>query len=110
VWGVDLTVMLLMIVINSIFAAYELALASVGLARLDTLAREKRHGAAAALRMKGRMEASLAVVQLGITLVGVIAAATGVRELRRRSSRCSAPGECRTGWPRSWPWQRSSCR
>lgn len=76
-WGVDLTVMLLMIVINSIFAAYELALASVGLARLDTLAREKRHGAAAALRMKGRMEASLAVVQLGITLVGVIAAATG---------------------------------
>lgn len=77
VWGVDLAVVVLMIAINSIFAAYELALASVGLARLDTLAREKRHGAAAALRMKGRMEASLAVVQLGITLVGVIAAATG---------------------------------
>lgn len=77
VWGVDLAVVLVMIGINSVFAAFEIALASVGLARLDTLAREKRLGAAAALRMKGRMEASLAVVQLGITLVGVIAAATG---------------------------------
>ncbi len=76
-WGVELTVMLAMIVINSIFAAYEIALASVGLARLDTLTREKRRGAQAAFRMKGNMEGSLAVVQLGITLVGMIAAATG---------------------------------
>lgn len=76
-WGVELTVVLVMILVNGVFASYEIALASIGLARLDTLAREQRRGAAAALRMKEKMEASLAVAQLGITLVGVIAAATG---------------------------------
>lgn len=69
--------MLGMIGMNSVFAAYEIALASVGLARLDSLGREHRPGAAAALRMRSNMEGSLAVVQLGITLVGAVAAATG---------------------------------
>src|SRR5262249_55330499 len=55
----------------------EIALASVSLARLKTLADEHRAGARMALLMKQNMEASLAVVQLGITLVGAIAAATG---------------------------------
>ncbi len=76
-WTVELVVMAMMIALNSIFAAYEIALASIGLARLDTLVHEGRHGAASAMRMKQGMEASLAVVQLGITLVGAIAAATG---------------------------------
>jgi len=76
-WTVELIVMAVMIALNGIFAAYEIALASVGLARLDTLAHENRHGAASAMRMKTGMEGSLAVVQLGITLVGAIAAATG---------------------------------
>lgn len=76
----DLFVILIiaaMIVLNGLFASYELALASVSLGRLQTLADEKRAGATAALAMKQRLEASLAVVQLGITLVGAIAAATG---------------------------------
>lgn len=76
-WGLEIAVMLLMIGINSIFAAYEIALASVSMARLHRLADEKRTGAQVALYMKDNMEASLAVVQLGITLVGVIAAAVG---------------------------------
>lgn len=76
-WTVELIVMAVMIALNSVFAAYEIALASIGLARLDTLAHEGRRGAASALRMKHGMEGSLAVVQLGITLVGAIAAATG---------------------------------
>src|SRR5262245_20769618 len=69
--------MLAMIAINDIFAAYEIALASVDATRLDRLAREHERGASAALFMKKNMEASLAVVQLGITLVGAVAAATG---------------------------------
>lgn len=77
VWSVELAVMLAMIAVNSVFAAYEIALASIDAARLDRLARERQNGAAAALRMKQNMEASLAVVQLGITLVGAVAAATG---------------------------------
>ncbi|MCI0491731.1 MAG: hemolysin family protein [Planctomycetes bacterium] len=68
---------LAMIVANGIFAAYEIALASIDTSRLDRLAGEMRRGAAAALDMKKNMEASLAVVQLGITLVGAVAAATG---------------------------------
>lgn len=66
-----------MLVLNGLFAAYELALASVSTSRLKTLTEQHRRGAATALRMKSRMEASLAVVQLGITLVGAIAAAVG---------------------------------
>jgi putative hemolysin len=66
-----------MLLLNGIFAAYEIALASVRVGRLQMLAEQKRRGATIALKMKGRMEASLAVVQLGITLVGAIAAATG---------------------------------
>jgi len=68
---------LFMVALNAIFAAYEIALASVTIGKLKLLADEKRRGAKAAMWMKQNMEASLAVVQLGITLVGAIAAATG---------------------------------
>lgn len=70
-------VILLMLVCNALFAAYEMALASISHSRLLTLANQKKKGARAAATMKERMEASLAVVQLGITLVGAVAAATG---------------------------------
>lgn len=75
-WTVELVVVAVMIALNSVFAGYEIALASVGPARLHSLVTQHRSGAAAALRMKENMEASLAVVQLGITLVGAVAAAT----------------------------------
>lgn len=76
-FGFELAVMALMIAVNSIFASYEIALASVSLARLRHLADDHRGGAKVALYMKQNMEASLAVIQLGITLVGAIAAAVG---------------------------------
>lgn len=76
-WTVELVVIVAMIAFNGVFAAYEIALASVGLGRLHILASERRRGAVAALHMKQKMEASLAVVQIGITLVGATAAATG---------------------------------
>src|SRR5512134_1842012 len=72
-----LFVILGMLLLNALFAAYELALASVRIDRLKHLVEQRRRGAATALRMKNRMEGSLAVVQLGITLVGAIAAAAG---------------------------------
>jgi len=76
VWTVELVVVAAMVALNAVFAAYEIALASVADSRLQSLSREGRRGAAIAHAMKGDMERSLAVVQLGITLVGVIAAAT----------------------------------
>lgn len=66
-----------MVVFNALLAAYEIALASVSAGRLHALAEQHRPGARAAVVMKENMEASLAVVQVGITLVGAIAAATG---------------------------------
>ena len=75
-WTVELLVVAGMVALNSVFAAYEIALASVGTGRLHTLVESRRRGAASALRMKQKIEASLAVVQIGITLVGATAAAT----------------------------------
>src|SRR5262249_49418391 len=57
--------------------AYELALASVRITRLKALADSKWPGAATALRMKSRMEGSLAAVQLGMTLCSLVAGAVG---------------------------------
>lgn len=76
-WTIELITIFVMVAFNAVFAGYEIALASVGLGRLHTLVSEGRTGATAALRMKESIEASLAVVQLGITLVGAVAAATG---------------------------------
>jgi putative hemolysin len=76
-WTVELIVMLVMIGLNGIFAAYEIALASVSRARLEAMVRENRTGAKAALQMKRAIERSLAALQLGVTLSAAIAAATG---------------------------------
>jgi len=73
----ELLVVAFMVFVNAIFAAYEIALASVTVARLQLLNDHGRPGAAAALYMKTEIEKSLAVVQLGITLVGLVAGAAG---------------------------------
>ncbi len=73
----ELGVIILMLLLNAIFAAYEMGLASISRARLSILINEHKKGALDAAFMKDRMEASLAVIQLGITLFAAIAAATG---------------------------------
>jgi putative hemolysin len=74
--GIELVVVILMVAMNAVFAGYEIALASVSGARLKALTRGNHFAAGAAVRMKENMERSLAVLQLGMTLVGAIAAAT----------------------------------
>lgn len=76
-FGFELIVIAIMLVLNAVFASYEMALASISRVRLATLCQEKKKGAEQAAYMKDRMEASLAVVQLGITFAGAVAAATG---------------------------------
>ena len=73
----ELGVIVLMLVLNAIFAAYEMGLASISRARISILINDRKKGAAEAAFMKDRMEASLAVIQLGITLFAAIAAAAG---------------------------------
>lgn len=76
-FGYELVVIIIMLVFNAVFAAYEMGLASISRARLAILFNERKKGAAEAAFMKDKMEASLATIQLGITMVGVVAAATG---------------------------------
>ncbi|MCE2753794.1 MAG: hemolysin family protein [Pirellula sp.] len=74
--GLEWIIVLLMVLINALFAAYEIALASVTKTRLESLKDQGRFGATAAIFMKEGIEKSFAVVQLGITIVGLIAGAT----------------------------------
>ena len=74
---IALIIMAAMVIFNGVFAGYEIALAAVTVARLQVLVRENRAGAKAAMYMKENMEASLAAVQVAITLFGAIAAAIG---------------------------------
>ncbi len=73
----SLIIIILMLLFNAILAAYEMALASISKPRLMALGQQKRKGAEDALYMKDRIESSLAVIQIGITFAGAIAAATG---------------------------------
>ncbi len=73
----DLVVIALMLVFNAGFAAYEMALASVSKARMRHLKEQNVPGSGSAQFMKERMEASLSLIQLGITLAAAAAAATG---------------------------------
>lgn len=76
-FGIELVFMFAMIALNSVFAAFEIALASISFARLQSLVDAGRPGAKAAQYMKQNLEGSLAGIQLGITLAGAIAAAVG---------------------------------
>jgi putative hemolysin len=73
----ELAIMAVLVLANGVFAGYEIALASVTIARLQVLVHENRRGAKAALLMKQNMEASLAAAQIGATLLGASAAAIG---------------------------------
>ncbi len=66
-----------MLACNALLAAYEMAIASISRTRLSIFAQEKRPGAESALYLKDHLEGSLAIVQIGITLAGALAAAYG---------------------------------
>jgi putative hemolysin len=80
----ELIVLAGLLLVNALFAAYETALAAVSQARLHALERAGHRGAAAAVFMKTRIERSLAVTQLGMTLVAAIAAAFGGASVEER--------------------------
>lgn len=71
----ELAVALVLILINGIFSLSELAIVSARKVRLKTLAAEGRRGAAIALALAEKPGRFLSTVQIGITLVGVLAGA-----------------------------------
>src|SRR3989338_2049626 len=88
----ELTIILVMIAVNAVFAAYEMSLASISRTKLTALVNMKLKGALEASYMKDRMEVSLAVVQVGITLVGAIAAAVGGAGMEKHFAPALAAG------------------
>jgi putative hemolysin len=73
-WG-DVFVILLLVVINGLLAMSELAIVSARKPRLEAMARQQKFGAQAAIDLAAEPGRFLSTVQIGITLVGIIAGA-----------------------------------
>lgn len=71
----EIAVVLLLILLNGFFAMSELAIVSSRRARLKLLADQGHRGARRALRLVEEPTQFLATVQIGITLVGIVAGA-----------------------------------
>ncbi len=67
-YSYEILIIALMLALNAVFAAFEMALASISQARLLVLVNQKRRGASSALYLKERIGASLAAMQVGATL------------------------------------------
>lgn len=74
---IDIAIVLGLIALNGLFAMSELAVVSSRKSRLESLAARRVRGARAALRLTEDPTAFLSTVQVGITLVGILAGAFG---------------------------------
>jgi putative hemolysin len=70
--AVEVGLLLLLIILNGVFAMSEMAIASSRKTRLQQLAADGNAGAAAALRLAAEPNQFLATVQIGITLIGIV--------------------------------------
>jgi putative hemolysin len=75
--ALELATLAFLIVLNGFFAMAELAVVSSRRPRLTALAQEGRRGARTALRLLDNQARFLSSVQIGITLIGVLAGAFG---------------------------------
>jgi putative hemolysin len=75
--ALELATVAFLIVLNGFFAMAELAVVSSRRPRLSALAQEGRRGARTALRLLDNQARFLSSVQIGITLIGVLAGAFG---------------------------------
>lgn len=71
----ELFVVLFLILLNGFFAMSELAIVSSRRVRLDQMAKSGNRGAAKALRLADDPTGFLSTVQIGITLIGIVAGA-----------------------------------
>src|SRR5688572_1336259 len=71
----DVVIILLLVALNGVFAMSELAIVSSRRPRLRAMARSGRRGAATALELAADPGKFLSTVQIGITLIGILAGA-----------------------------------
>lgn len=80
----EISIVLLLTLFNGALAMSELAMVSARRGRLKHMAAEGNRGAAAALKLQADQGALLSTVQIGITLVGILAGAFGGATLADR--------------------------
>jgi putative hemolysin len=73
----ELLIIVMLVLINGVFAMYEIALVSVRKTRLEEKAKFGRAGAKTALRLLEEPEKVLSAIQVGITLIGIVSGAYG---------------------------------
>ncbi|MFO1055845.1 MAG: hemolysin family protein [Dongiaceae bacterium] len=95
---IDILVILLLILLNGLFAMAELALVSARLVRLRKAAAEGDRGAARAAVLAEQPGRFLSTTQIGITLIGVLTGAVGSATLSTQL------GAMLRGWPALAPW------
>lgn len=88
---VEISILVMLILLNGVFALAELAIVSSRRERLQTLADSGNSGAAIALRMSMEPTALLSTVQVGITLIGILAGAFGGAALTNELAQLIAP-------------------
>lgn len=81
--AIEIVLIFLLILANGVFALAEIAVVSSRRARLQRLAEEGDKGAQVALELSREPTHFLSTVQIGITLVGILAGAFGGPPSRR---------------------------
>jgi putative hemolysin len=74
-------ILLVLMVVNALFAMAEMALVSSRRARLQQLANEGHTGAATALELSAHPDRFLSTVQIGLTLISILTGAFGERAM-----------------------------
>jgi putative hemolysin len=72
---IDLAIILALIMLNGVFAMSELAIVSARKPRMEAMARTGRRGARVAIELAADPGKFLSTVQIGITLIGILAGA-----------------------------------
>ena len=70
-------IIFILLIMNGVFAMYEIALVSSSKARLETLASKGNKSASGVLKQLEEPEKFLSTIQIGITLIGIVSGAYG---------------------------------
>jgi len=73
----EFLIILVLLIMNGVFAMYEIALVSSSKARLETLAGKGSRSAKGVLKQLEEPEKFLSTIQIGITLIGIVSGAFG---------------------------------
>ena len=96
-------IILLLVALNGVFAMSELAIVSSRKPRLKAMARAGRRGAQTALDLAADPGRFLSTVQIGITLIGILAGAYSGASLGGPVGAAARPARRRRRTPRR-PW------